>query len=60
MNKKTKKKIAVLRKRLANFKAELAGEKKQTDNPELIPVLEEQIAAIEKELLVINPPKKKQ
>lgn len=50
MDKKTKKKIDVLRQRLTKLRPLLAGAKKQPDDPDEIVRLEEQIASIEAEI----------
>jgi hypothetical protein len=54
MNKKIKKKITNLRKKLVSLRTELAGEKEQSDEPELIPILEKKIAATEKEIQALK------
>jgi len=50
MDKKTKKKIDVLRQRLTKLRPLLAGAKQQPDDPDEIVRLEQQIAAIEAEI----------
>lgn len=50
MDKKTKKRIAVLRERLQKLQKMLAGVKQQTDEPDEISLLEEQIEKTTAEL----------
>ena len=50
MDKKAKKKIEVLRKRIVHLHQQLAGAKQQPDEPDDIPRLEGEIAAAEAEI----------
>ena len=50
MDKKVKKKIDVLHPRLQKLKLQLAGAKKQKDEPEEVPRLEREIALLEAEI----------
>ena len=50
MDKKTKKRITVLRERLQKLQKMLAGAKQQTDEPDEIRLLEEQIEKTKAEL----------
>lgn len=50
MDKKAKKRIEVLQPKLQKLRAQLAGAKKQPDEPGDIVRLEKEIAAVEKEL----------
>jgi hypothetical protein len=50
MDKKAKKRIDVLHTRLANLRQQLAGARKQMDDPEEVKNLEKQVAAAEAEL----------
>ena len=51
MDKKTKKRITVLRTRLGKLQQMLAGTKQQCDSPEEIPELEDQIATLKRNQL---------
>ncbi len=50
MDKKTQKKIDALRKRIQNLKQQIAGARKQMDDPVELKSLEQQLAAAEAEL----------
>ena len=50
MDKKAKKRIDVLQPKLQKLRMQLAGAKKQMDDPEEVRKLSEEIAAIEREL----------
>ena len=50
MDKKAKKRIGVLRLKIQKLRQQLAGAKKQPDEPEEIPRLEQEIAAAEAEI----------
>jgi DNA-binding FrmR family transcriptional regulator len=50
MDKKQKKRTDVLRTRLQNLQQQLAGARKQLDDPQEVKALEQQIAAAEVEL----------
>lgn len=50
MDKKAKKKIDVLRQRLTKMQQQLAGARKQMDDPDDVRRLEKEIAAAETEL----------
>ncbi|MFV0444309.1 MAG: hypothetical protein ACK5Q5_12135 [Planctomycetaceae bacterium] len=50
LDKKQQKQIDVLRKKLTNLRQQLAGAKKQPDDPAEIPRLERDIAAAEAEV----------
>jgi DNA-binding FrmR family transcriptional regulator len=50
MDKKQKKRTDVLRQRLANLRQQLAGAKKQMDDPAEVKNIEKQIAQAEAEL----------
>lgn len=50
MDKKAKKRIDVLQPKLQKLRMQLAGAKKQMDDPNDVKQLEAEIAAIEKEL----------
>ena len=54
MDKKAQKKIDALRKRIQNLKQQLAGAKKQMDDPAELKALEKQLADAEAELLKIR------
>ena len=54
MNKKTKKKIDVLRKKLEGLKRRLAGAKKQTDEPEEVERLSAEVAQVENSLTALK------
>ncbi len=50
MDKKQKKRIDVLRTRIQNLQQQLAGAKKQMDDPQEVQALEQQVAIAEAEL----------
>jgi len=50
MDKKAKKRIEVLRKKISELQPRLAGAKKQTDEPDEVRKLEAEIAAAQAEL----------
>lgn len=50
MDKKTKKKLEVLRRRLQTLRQQLAGAKQQQDEPDEVERLEKQIATMEAEV----------
>ena len=50
MDKKTKKKLEVLRKKLSLAEQQLAGVKKQTDEPEELTRLEAEVASIREQI----------
>jgi predicted nucleic acid-binding Zn-ribbon protein len=50
MDKKAKKRIEVLRKKIADLQPRLAGAKKQTDEPDEVVKLETELAAAQAEL----------
>ncbi|MGE0608258.1 MAG: hypothetical protein AB7O62_14270 [Pirellulales bacterium] len=50
MDKKAKKRIDVINQKLGQLRQQLAGAKKQPDEPEDIPRLEKEIAALDAEL----------
>jgi predicted nucleic acid-binding Zn-ribbon protein len=50
MDKKAKKRIEVLRKKIADLQPRLAGAKKQTDEPDEVAKLETELAAAQAEL----------
>ncbi len=50
MDKKAKKRIEVLQPKLQKLRMQLAGAKKQMDDPEEVRKLSEEIATIEREL----------
>lgn len=50
MNKKVQKQLDVARKKLANLQQQLAGAKKQPDDPADVPRLEKEIAAVHAEI----------
>ena len=54
MDKKAQKKIDALRKRSQNLKQQIAGAKKQMDDPAELKSLEKQLAEAEAELLKIR------
>jgi hypothetical protein len=53
IDKKTKKRVIVLRTRLIKLQQMLAGVKRQCDAPDEIPELEQQVASTERELAVL-------
>jgi DNA-binding FrmR family transcriptional regulator len=54
MDKKQKKRIDVLRTRIQNLQQQLAGARKQMDDPQEVKGLEQQVAAAEAELLKLK------
>ena len=50
MDKKVKKKILALNQRIQKFRQQLAGSRKQMDDPAELKTLEQQLAAAEAEL----------
>ncbi len=50
MDKKAQKKIDVLHKRIQNLRQQIAGAKKQMDDPDELRTLEKQLAAAEAEM----------
>ncbi|NLF07199.1 MAG: hypothetical protein GX594_04345 [Pirellulaceae bacterium] len=54
MDKKNKKKTHVLQQRIQTLKQQLAGAKKQTDDPDELTSLKQQLAAAEAELAKIK------
>jgi len=54
MDKKIKKKIDVLHQRIQNLRQQIAGTKKQLDDPAELKNLENQLAAAEAELVKIK------
>ncbi|MFZ5829157.1 MAG: hypothetical protein ACOY3P_03680 [Planctomycetota bacterium] len=50
MDKKSKKKIDILQQRIQSLKQQVAGARKQNDNPQELEMLERQLAAAEAEL----------
>jgi hypothetical protein len=50
MNKKTQKKLQTLNQRVQRLRQQLAGTKKQSDEPDEIKLLEQQIADAEAEI----------
>lgn len=50
MDKKAKKRVEVLQPKLQQLRMQLAGAKKQLDDPEEVRKLSDEIAAIEREL----------
>ena len=54
MDKKAKKKILALNQPIQKLRSQLAGAKKQMDDPEELKTLEEQLAAAEAELAKIK------
>ena len=54
MDKKAKKRTDVLRSRIANLQQQLAGARKQMDDPDEVKNLEKQLAAAEAELAKIK------
>ena len=54
MDKRIKKRIDVLQKKRTNLRSQLSGVKKFPDDPQEIPRLEAQIAAIEAELQTLK------
>jgi hypothetical protein len=56
MDKKLKKKIDVVRQRLQKLQQQLAGSKKQMDDPQEVARLEKDVAAAEAELHKLQGP----
>jgi DNA-binding FrmR family transcriptional regulator len=54
MDKKSKKKIQTLHQRIQNLCQQLAGAKKQMDDPRELKTLQEQLAAAEAELAKVK------
>jgi DNA-binding FrmR family transcriptional regulator len=54
MDKKAKKKIQTLNQRIQNLRQQLAGSRKQMDDPAEVKRLEEQLAAAEAELAKVK------
>ena len=54
MDKKVKKKAYVLRQRIQTLQQQLAGMKKQMDDPNELKLIEQQLAAAEAELVKIK------
>jgi hypothetical protein len=50
MDKKAKKRIEVLRKKISELQPRLAGAKQQLDDPREVKLLEEQLAAAQQEI----------
>ena len=50
MDKKTKKRLSVLRDRAQRLRQQIAAEKKQTDEPELIAQLEKELSDLLQEI----------
>jgi len=50
LDKKAKKRVEVLQQRLHKLQLQLAGARKQTDDPEEIPALERQVSEVAAEL----------
>lgn len=57
LNKKHKKQLEVIRKKLPQLKQQLAGEKEQMDDPESIQRIEAEIAKMEEQRRVIEAEK---
>lgn len=57
LNKKHKKQLEVIRKKLPQLKQQLAGEKEQMDDPEAIQRIEAEIAKMEEQRRVIEAEK---
>jgi cob(I)alamin adenosyltransferase len=57
LNKKHKKQLEVIRKKLPQLKQQLAGEKEQMDDPESIRRIEAEIAKMEEQRRVIEAEK---
>jgi DNA-binding FrmR family transcriptional regulator len=55
MDKKVKKKSHVLQQRIQTLRQQLAGAKKQMDDPSELKVIEQQLAAAEAELAKVSP-----
>lgn len=54
LNKKQKKQLEVIRKKLPNLQQQLAGEKEQMDDPALVKSLEDEIAKLEEQARAIR------
>ncbi len=50
MDKKTKKKVGLLRDRVQTLKRQLSGAKKQNDDPAEVTRLEKELASVEQEI----------
>ncbi|MFT4555405.1 MAG: cob(I)alamin adenosyltransferase [Planctomycetaceae bacterium] len=57
LNKKHKKQLEVIRKKLPQLKQQLAGEKEQMDDPEAIQRIEAEIAKMEEQRRAIEAEK---
>ncbi len=57
LNKKHKKQLEVIRKKLPQLKQQLAGEKEQMDDPEAIQRIEAEIAKMEEQRRTIEAEK---
>ena len=57
LNKKHKKQLEVIRKKLPKLKQQLAGEKEQMDDPEAIQRIEAEIAKMEEQRRAIEAEK---
>ena len=57
LNKKHKKQLEVIRKKLPQLKQQLAGEKEQMDDPEAIERIEAEIAKLEEQRKAIESEK---
>ena len=56
MDKKTKKRIELLRKKISELQPRLAGAKKQLDDPDEVRKLESELAAAQAELEKLKQP----
>ena len=56
MDKKAKKRIDLLRKKIAELQPRLAGAKKQMDDPDEVPKLEAELAAAQQEIERLKQP----
>jgi len=59
MDKKTKKKIAVLKKKIATVKQQIKGEKEQPDDPMALQILEAGLLHLQQQLEKLQPKKGK-
>ena len=57
LNKKQKKQLDVIKKKLASLRQQLAGEKKQMDDPEAVQRLEAEIAQLDDQRRAIEAQK---
>ncbi len=57
LNKKQKKQLDVIKKKLANLRQQLAGEKKQMDDPAAVERLESEITQLEDQRRAIEAEK---